>query len=185
VKYPQIAELAHDADGIQVTGTAKQIDKAFWVPILYDEITGWVNQAYLGEGSDCFDELAYHIVVKGDTLFGISQRYDYSVEEIARWNSLQKPYQLQIGQRLQVSPPTMKIMKVCTIYHVVEVKSNDMLWIRAKAGTKSEKIGAIPYDGKGIQITGDEVKLKISRWVPIKYKGVKGWVNRDYLEKDC
>ena len=186
VKYSKIATLAHDADGIKITGATKQIGKAYWVPILYDEITGWTNQAYLGEGVNCFEgnEPVYHIVVKGDTLFGISQHYGYSVAEIAKWNNLQKPYQLQIGQRLQVSPPMMKMMRVCT-YRVVKVKNNDMLWIRAKAGIKSEKIGAIPYDGKNIQITGNEVKLKKSSWVPIKYKGVEGWVNRGYLEKDC
>jgi len=247
LKYQKVAKLAHDADGIQVTGTAKQVGKSFWVPIMYDEIVGWVNRGHLGEGTNCFDrsepnyhnveggetlfslsqhygytvddlarwndlresyqlqigqrlrvsppttknfkrdEPNYHIVVMGNTLFSISQRYGYTVDELARWNDLREPYQLQlqIGQRLRVSPPMMrKLTRDCN-YRVVKVKNHEMLWIRAKASIKSEKIGAIPYDGKGIQIIGSEVKLKKSRWVPVMYKGVEGWVNRGYLEENC
>jgi LysM repeat protein len=187
IKYQKIAKLAHDADGIQVTGTVKQVGKSFWVPIMYDEIVGWVNWGHLGEDTNCFEqsEPNYHVVDGGETLFSISQRYGYTVDDLARWNDLREPYQLQIGQRLRVSPPMMrKLTRDCN-YRVVKVKNNEMLWIRAKASIKSEKIGAIPYDGKGIQIIGSEVKLKKSRWVPVMYKGVEGWVNRGYLEEDC
>jgi uncharacterized protein YraI len=186
VKYPKIANLSYDADGIQVTGSAKRIRRSYWVPIIYNEIEGWVNRGYLSEGTNCSvtQGADYHTVVRGDTLFSIYQDYGYRIDEIARWNGLQEPYTLFIGQRLLISPPMMGIMSVCT-YRIVKVRNNDMLWIRAKPGTKSVKVGAIPYDGTGIEITGDEVKLTKSPWVPIKYKGIEGWVNHNYLEKDC
>jgi len=186
IKYLKMANLSYDADGIQITGSAKAIGRAFWVPIMYGGIEGWVNRGYLGEGRNCFvtPGANYHTVFRGDTLFSISQRYNYRIDEIAKWNGLQEPYQLLVGQRLLVSPPMMKIMSVCT-YRIVKVKNDDMLWIRAKPGIKSGKMGAIPYDGTGIEITGNEIKLTKSRWVPIKYKGIEGWVSRYYLEKEC
>jgi len=47
----------------------------------------------------------YHTVVAGDTLYNISQRYGYSVGQLAQWNQLSS-YTLSRGQRLRVSPPT-------------------------------------------------------------------------------
>jgi len=47
----------------------------------------------------------YHTVAAGDTLYNISQRYGYSVEQLAQWNKLSS-YTLSRGQRLRVSPPT-------------------------------------------------------------------------------
>jgi lipoprotein NlpD len=43
-------------------------------------------------------------VQKGDTLYGISQRYDVSVEQLARLNQLKKPYALQPGQTIFLKP---------------------------------------------------------------------------------
>jgi peptidoglycan endopeptidase LytF len=46
----------------------------------------------------------YHHVVRGDTLYSISRRYGYSVNQVAAWNRLSPPYTLSVGQRLRVSP---------------------------------------------------------------------------------
>jgi len=48
----------------------------------------------------------YHTVQRGDTVYSLSKRYGYSVEQIARWNRLIPPYNLSVGQRLQVSTKT-------------------------------------------------------------------------------
>lgn len=50
-------------------------------------------------------QLGYHIVQAGDTLFNISRRYGYTPAQVAEWNSLPPPYTLSIGQMLLVSPP--------------------------------------------------------------------------------
>ena len=49
-------------------------------------------------------------VQKGDTLYGLSQRYDVSVERLARLNQLKKPYVLQPGQTIFLKPlsPSVK-----------------------------------------------------------------------------
>jgi peptidoglycan endopeptidase LytF len=57
--------------------------------------------------SDDEDEsLDYHTVAAKETLYSISRQYGYSVQEIAKWNYLETPYFLSIGQKLRVTPPT-------------------------------------------------------------------------------
>ncbi|RKZ78167.1 MAG: hypothetical protein DRR19_26890 [Candidatus Parabeggiatoa sp. nov. 1] len=49
--------------------------------------------------------LDYHTIAVGETLYGIARRYGHTLSEIAAWNDLQPPYHLSIGQRLRVSNP--------------------------------------------------------------------------------
>ena len=50
----------------------------------------------------------YHTVIVGDTLYSLSRRYNQSVANLAKWNNLPPPYDLSLGQKLQVTPsPTM------------------------------------------------------------------------------
>lgn len=46
-----------------------------------------------------------HFVKKGETLPSIAKRFGVTVEDLAAWNSLQAPYKLRTGQRLQLSAP--------------------------------------------------------------------------------
>ncbi len=46
---------------------------------------------------------AQYQVKKGDTLSSIGRRFNRSVEELATWNSLRKPYPLNVGQSLRVA----------------------------------------------------------------------------------
>lgn len=74
----------------------------------------------------------YHTVVRGDTLFSLSKKYGYTVPQIASWNSLQPPYELSVGQRLRVYPPsgisktitrqkkTSKLQSSSTRHHIVK-----------------------------------------------------------------
>lgn len=51
------------------------------------------------------NDLRYHTVQQGDTLYNIAHRYQQEVADIARWNDLQPPYTLSLSQRLLVKPP--------------------------------------------------------------------------------
>jgi len=114
VKYRKISTIPYDTRGIEMTGPDIQIGKSRWVPIRYQQMEGWVNRAYLSD--DCHKLMtaaavtvnppSYHTVVSGDTLYSISQRYGMRVDDIAGWNQLQPPYNLSMGQRLRVSPPS-------------------------------------------------------------------------------
>ncbi|MCI0579498.1 MAG: GAF domain-containing protein [Chloroflexi bacterium] len=44
-----ISALPHDARQIYITGSAQAVDGSFWVPIIYRDIAGWVNERYLQE----------------------------------------------------------------------------------------------------------------------------------------
>jgi peptidoglycan endopeptidase LytF len=48
----------------------------------------------------------YHIVVRGETLFSISKSYGHTPSEIAAWNNLRHPYNLSVGKKLRVYPPS-------------------------------------------------------------------------------
>ncbi|MDM8559860.1 LysM peptidoglycan-binding domain-containing protein [Candidatus Parabeggiatoa sp. HSG14] len=45
----------------------------------------------------------FHTIKPGETLYSVSRHYGQNVANIARWNNLQPPYNLSIGQRLKVS----------------------------------------------------------------------------------
>ena len=44
-------------------------------------------------------------VHKGDSLWAIAWRYSLDIEDIARWNALDPPYVIYIGERLQLRQP--------------------------------------------------------------------------------
>ncbi|MGA1676408.1 MAG: peptidoglycan DD-metalloendopeptidase family protein [Pseudomonadales bacterium] len=46
-----------------------------------------------------------HLVVSGDTLYGIAWRYGVDYREIARINGIEPPYRIFVGQRLQLQAP--------------------------------------------------------------------------------
>lgn len=45
-----------------------------------------------------------HRVQPGETIYSIAWRYNVSDEDLAKWNNLQKPYYLRIGQVLRLTP---------------------------------------------------------------------------------
>jgi LysM repeat protein len=49
-------------------------------------------------------EKKYHLVLKGETLYGISKKYGMSMEELRKMNNLPKDPLLHTGQKLLVSP---------------------------------------------------------------------------------
>lgn len=48
----------------------------------------------------------YHTVAAGETVYSLSRRYGYNVNQIAQWNNLPASHSLSVGQRVRVSPPT-------------------------------------------------------------------------------
>lgn len=48
---------------------------------------------------------AYHVVLKGETLFSISKRYGISVEDLRKWNSIGSQNIITVGQKLVIFKP--------------------------------------------------------------------------------
>jgi len=76
------------------------------------------------------------------------------------------------------SQPSLK-----PVYLVIDVDSDDVLYILSGAGVQHKIVGCIPYDGKDISIAGKGVTVGKSLWVPIQYKETKGWVNSRYINR--
>lgn len=55
---------------------------------------------------------AEHTVGANENLYRIAQRYGQDVDELASWNGLSKPYNLSVGQVLQVKAPASKGKKI-------------------------------------------------------------------------
>ncbi len=69
-------------------------------------------------------------------------------------------------------------------YQVTNVASDDVLNIRASAGTQQAVIGTIPANGKTILGTGRNTQVGSSNWAEIVWLGQIGWVNDFYLTTD-
>ncbi|MGH9767806.1 MAG: SH3 domain-containing protein [Blastocatellia bacterium] len=50
-----VGAIPRDAKGVKVTGAGIRRGRERWVPIRYQKITGWVNQSYLREVRESFD----------------------------------------------------------------------------------------------------------------------------------
>jgi uncharacterized protein YraI len=182
IKSQRVGAIPYNGTQIQITGAEIRREKPRWVPIRYKDIEGWVNRGYLEEdcslGTLAAGESGYHIVLPGDTLFSLSQRYGFRAKEIAGWNNLQpSDNDLSAGQRLRIVP-------LC-YYRIVKVLLSDILWIRSGPNVRSQRVGAIPPNSTEIEIIGPEKQVRETRWVPIKYKNIEGWVSRSYLEEGC
>ncbi len=68
-------------------------------------------------------------------------------------------------------------------YAVVDVAADDVLNMRAGPGVQFSVVGTLPYFAEGVQIAPAEVTVDGSPWVPAKYLGTAGWVNRNYLAR--
>ncbi len=70
-------------------------------------------------------------------------------------------------------------------YRVTGVKQDDMLWIRSGPDVSYLRVGAIPPTATEILATGVDINVDGTYWLPIRYQGVYGWVNRNFLLEDC
>lgn len=62
---------------------------------------------------------------------------------------------------------------------VVGVASDDVLWIRSGPSARTRKLGAIPFDARGVRNLGCR-----NRWCRVQYRGVRGWSHIRYLRED-
>ena len=47
-----------------------------------------------------------HIVLRGETLYGISFRFGLRHQDVAAWNGIADPFVIEVGQRIRLQPPT-------------------------------------------------------------------------------
>jgi LysM repeat protein len=68
----------------------------------------------------------YHTVVSGDILFNIATKNRINYKDLARWNNINDPSDLKLGQKLLVvEPPQTEAVTAKPAYHIIE--SGDFL----------------------------------------------------------
>ncbi|MCK5535420.1 MAG: LysM peptidoglycan-binding domain-containing protein [Bacteroidales bacterium] len=184
-KYEKVGIIPYNGIKIRIMGDEIKINKSKWVPIQHKIIAGWVNLGFLKKDCETTRQNSpvFHVIKLGDTIFSLSRRYGYNIAEIANWNNLQPPYSIKEGQSLRVSP--LVILNQSCLYQVINVDDDDMLWIRADVDPYAKRLGGIPHDATDVQIIGEIQKKDDMSWVPVKYKGITGWINQVFIKENC
>ncbi|MDY6991631.1 MAG: LysM peptidoglycan-binding domain-containing protein [Pseudomonadota bacterium] len=50
-----------------------------------------------------YSDSHYHIVQRGETLYGIAKQYGVNYKAVAQWNGIEPPYIIDVGQRLMIA----------------------------------------------------------------------------------
>ncbi len=104
-----------------------------------------------------------HIVAAGETLYGISKKYQVGVMELATWNNLSLEAGIKPGQVLRIAKPeATQPLETGTRFMIYEVKSTDTLYSVAREhGVTIKQL--MDWNGKtDFSISAGE-KLKIQR----------------------
>lgn len=73
---------------------------------------------------------------------------------------------------------------VTGVWHmVVNVEPNDVLNVRSAAGINHPVVGTLLPYAPNVLVTGPAQPVGPSRWVPITYGSISGWVNAGYLAR--
>lgn len=83
-----------------------QSDALYGTEIVSDKTESGADAAPMyGEMPEAINESddGYIVVARGDTLYSLSKQHNTSVDNLARINNLNAPYQLSVGQKLKIS----------------------------------------------------------------------------------
>jgi hypothetical protein len=143
-------------------------------------------------GPQLYKELRFKNKVKNGTGFfreGIAKGTEYSLVLQGRGNSCTNAedfthWRLQINGLKADYAFWGKLRSSAQTFRITNVKSDDVLNIRPNPGDLKRISGKIPADGTGIFIIGESVRYGKSYWVPIVWKGTRGWINRKYIVQE-
>ncbi len=101
----------------------------------------------------------YHVVRRGDTLYGIGYRSGYGYKRLAKWNNIRPPYRLYIGQKIKLFASKQQLSAKTT----TKPKSGDV----KKTRNLSQK---------SLMISNDKKKVLKLHWQwPIKGRILKNF----------
>lgn len=122
-----------------------------------DGINGYVDLnksfAYIGESEEVENNDYVYVVKSGDTLSGIASKYNTSYQELAKYNNIENPNIIYIGQEIKI-PFTSKEKTYI-------VKSGDTLSsIASKYNTTYQKLAKYNnIENPNIIYVGQEIKI--------------------------
>ncbi len=125
-----------------------------------------------------------YIVQPGDTLYSISLLYDVNYIKIANWNNIKSPYQLKVGDKIEIkSKKYRKLSKsdnnLKTSKNKIRYASN-VKWGRPHDGRISKEFSYSDIGKKGIDFSGnigDEILSSSDGMVVYTGNGIKGYGN--------
>lgn len=119
-----------------------------------------------------------YIVKDGDSLSSISFLYDISYKKIAKWNNIDKPYKISVGDEIVIKSSEFRNKNVLK-KEKIKLKSN-LSWSRPHNGRVSKQFSYSDIGKKGIDITGDigdEIYSASDGVVVYTGNGIKGYGN--------
>ncbi len=117
----------------------------------------------------------YHTVTQGETLYGISQLYGQTWQQIAQWNNIQPPYSLSQGQQLLVSMGGSTSSTPTTTYPVDNTLPSSPVAIVDNGSTGTTTPGIVDTEtGYYVVSTGDTL-YSISRSVGYSVAQIASW----------
>ena len=109
-----------------------------------------------------------HTVVKGDTLWAISRKYDVSVNEIKALNGL-KSDTISINQKLTIKKASLSKVKVTNL--------NNFTYIYSQPNDKSSRLG------KAVKNSSFELKRNVAGYHEVYFNSGIGYIKAKYCTK--
>ena len=125
-------------------------------------------------------EITIFTVRSGHTLYNIGKRFNCSVNDIANWNNLQRPYKIYIGQKLKLITDKISQHKVITASGI-NVRSTPKL-------ERGNVVGQLQFGTAVKQLSRTRNPEKAGRFYNYWYKietndGKIGWLFGQYLSE--
>ncbi len=159
----------------------------------------------LGCGYECNDNIGYLFNSDGSGKRKITGRWDNILQDKVEWSSdSKKLYYYRIKSTgadppanaptegwIEVNvingakaPAASRVLQSSANYSVFRVVPNDVLNMRESPCPTARIVAKLPYDTKGIKITGNSRRIGGQTWVPITHTNISGWVNQSYLYQE-
>ncbi len=153
-------------------------------------------------GFECTDNIGFIFNANGTGKRKLTARWDWILDNKVEWaadSQFVNYYRIQSTgadpppnapkegwMRVNVrtgakAPATTRRLKTSASYAVFRIAENDPLNIRRAPGLKTQVVGTIPFDGKGIQFLGETKQIGQEVWAKIQFGKISGWVNQSYL----
>lgn len=119
-----------------------------------------------------------YIVKKGDSLFSISLLYDVNYKKIAKWNNIEEPYKISVGDEIIIK--SGKYRKNTNNKKNKIKYLSKLEWVRPHNGRVSKEYSYSNIGKKGIDISGnigDEIVSSAEGLVVYTGNGIKGYGN--------